>query len=682
MKRILFSLAVLFAGLSAEAKIELSPLFTDNMVFQQNVLAPVWGKAAPGARVTVTPSWDGRTYSCTADADGRWSVEIETPEGSYERYTVTISDGKPVVLQNVLVGEVWLCSGQSNMEMPVESWRAVRVNKDDIQKAGDYPYLRLLYVTKTTGMSPRDNFDAEYDGWTESLPKTVRAFSAVAYYYGRALQQELKVPVGVINTCWGGTIIEAWMSADALSSYPEMLPKIEQVAKLAETEIDRENTFKKEMARFVAQAKADDKGFANGRAPWAAKSFDDSSWGVMRLPEKIQTIWPATNGVFWFRKEVEIPSSWACKSLTLSLGPVDDYDETYFNGKLVGTGEVWNMAREYVIPGKLVKAGKSVLCIRVTDDHGDGGLYGAADQLYIEGPDGTQISLDGEWKVKKSLDFGSRKVSTAREPNLASVLYNAMIKPLVPFAIKGAIWYQGESNAGRAYRYRDLMSAMVLDWRSAWGYDFPFYITQITGYHPVSPVPGEFSWAELREAQSIAASVLDKADVACIIDLGEAEDVHPVRKKEVGDRLALLALYNDYGRSVLASGPRFESYVLEHGAVRIKFSSVGSGLRAVPSSSFAEARYGSDAMSYDIVRRAEAGELTGFQIAGADKVWHWATARIEGDEVIVSSEEVPHPVAVRYGWADNPVCNLFNSAGLPAHPFRTDDWPGVTAGVL
>ena len=289
------------------------------------------------------------------------------------------------------------------MEMPVESWRAVRVNKDDIQKAGDYPYLRLLYVTKTTGMSPRDNFDAEYDGWTESLPKTVRAFSAVAYYYGRALQQELKVPVGVINSCWGGTIIEAWMSADALSSYPEMLPKIEQVAKLAETETDRENTFKKEMARFVAQAKADDKGYANGRAPWAAKSFDDSSWGVMRLPEKIQTLWPATNGVFWFRKEVAIPSSWAGKNLTLSLGPVDDYDETYFNGKLVGSGEVWNMAREYVIPGKLVKAGKSVLCIRVTDDHGDGGLYGAADQLYLEGPDGTQIPLDGEWKVKKSL---------------------------------------------------------------------------------------------------------------------------------------------------------------------------------------------------------------------------------------------------------------------------------------
>jgi sialate O-acetylesterase len=218
------------------------------------------------------------------------------------------------------------------------------------------------------------------------------------------------------------------------------------------------------------------------------------------------------------------------------------------------------------------------------------------------------------------------------------------------------------------------MATMVQDWRSSWGYEFPFYITQITGYHAVSPVPGEYSWAELREAQTIAASVLDKADLACIIDLGEAEDVHPVRKKEVGDRLALLALSNDYGRKVVASGPRFESYKIGQGNIRVRFSSVAGGLKAVPSGVFAEARYGASALGYDIVKRAESGDLTGFQIAGADQVWYWAEAVISGDEVIVSSPEVPHPVAVRYGWADNPVCNLYNSAGLPAHPFRTDDW--------
>ena len=682
MKRIIIFTAFLLACLTPQAKVRLSPLFTDNMVFQQNTQAPVWGSAAPGRTVTVRPSWNGRTYSCVAGSDGKWSVKIDTPAGSYERYSLTVSDGEKVVLNNVVAGEVWLCSGQSNMEMPVESWRAVRVGKGDIQKASEYPFLRLLYVTKTTGMSPRDNFSAENDGWTESSPKTARSFSAVAYYFGRKLQESLDVPVGVIETCWGGTIIEAWMSEGAAKEYPELVSKIVEVKELALTETDRENTFRKEIERFVAQAKADDKGLSKGKALWAAPRFDDSSWRTMRLPEKVQALWPATNGVFWFRKEVDIPKSWTGKDLTLSLGPVDDYDETYFNGKIVGSGTVWNMAREYTVPAKLVKGGKAVICIRVTDDHGDGGLYGAADQLYLEGPDGQQVPLDGDWKVEMSLSFGDRPVSTAREPNRATVLYNAMIHPLVPFAIKGAIWYQGESNAGKAYRYRDLMSALVLDWRSAWGVDFPFYITQITGYHPVSPTPGEFTWAELREAQDMASKVLDKADVACTIDLGEAEDVHPIRKKEVGDRLALLALANDYGFGIVPTGPRYESYKIGEHSVRVKFSSTAKGLVAVPSGDLAPARYGGSAMGFDIVKKAESGELVGFQIAGADKVWHWADAVIEADEVVVSSPEVAHPVAVRYGWADNPVCNLFNSEGLPAYPFRTDDWPGVTFGKL
>ncbi|MBP3269293.1 MAG: 9-O-acetylesterase, partial [Bacteroidales bacterium] len=370
----------------------------------------------------------------------------------------------------------------------------------------------------------------------------------------------------------------------------------------------------------------------------------------------------------------------ARKDLTLSLGPVDDFDETYFNGKIVGSGTVWNMARLYTIPGKMVKGGKSVICVRVTDDHGDGGLYGAPDQLYLEGPDGKRVAIDGEWKVEMSLSFGKRPVTSAREPNQVTVLYNAMINPLVPFAMKGVVWYQGESNAGRAYRYRDLMSTLVLDWRAAWGTDFPFYITQIAGHHAVSPAPGEFSWAELREAQDYSSRVLDKVGLACVIDLGEADDVHPVRKQEVGDRLALLALAKDYGRAVISTGPRFKSFKIGSDNIRISFTSTAGGLKVIPSGSFAAARYGESAMDLELVRKAENGELVGFQVAGADRVWHWASARIEGDEVVVWSHEVPHPVAVRYGWADNPVCNLYNSEGLPAYPFRTDDWPGITYG--
>lgn len=685
MKRLLFFplLALLVVGCAPKASVELPPLFTDNMVFQQNTSAPVWGTTAPKAKVTVCPSWDGKNYTTIAGPDGKWSVNIDTPEGNYDSYTLTISAGKdPVTIKDVLVGEVWLCSGQSNMEMPVESWRAVRINKEDIEKASDYPYLRLLYVTKTTGMSPRDNFVAENDGWTKSEPSTVRTFSAVAYYFGRALQEKLQVPVGVIESCWGGTIIEAWISEGGLKAFPETLPGIEKVKTLSESEIDRENTFRKEMDRFVAKAKADDKGLDGDKPLWAAPGFDDSSWKIMRLPEKVQTLWPDLNGVFWFRKEVDIPASWAGKDLSLSLGPIDDFDETYLDGTLVGKGTQWNKAREYVVPGNIVKAGKSVLCIRVTDDHGNGGLYGSADLMFLEGPDGKKLPLDGNWRVEMSLSFKDRPVNTAREPNLMSVLYNAMINPLVPYSIKGAVWYQGESNAGKAHRYRDLLPAMINDWRSAWGEEFPFYIVQLTGYTPVKDSPAESSWAELREAQDLASKSLEKVGVACAIDLGEADDIHPVRKKEVGDRLALLALTNDYGRKTVAEGPRFDSFSKENGSIRVKFTSVADGLRVMPSGEFAEPRYGSVAVGSGLVKRAESGKLTGFQIAGADKVWYWADAVINGDEVVVSSKEVPDPVAVRYGWADNPVCNLFNSVGLPAYPFRTDDWQGITYGKL
>ena len=414
-------------------------------------------------------------------------------------------------------------------------------------------------------------------------------------------------------------------------------------------------------------------------AVWARPGFDDTAWKSIQLPCQVQELWPSTNGIFWFRKTIDIPDSWAGKDVTLSLGPVDDFDETYWNGELVGSGRLWNKAREYTIPGRLVKGGKAVITVRCTDDHGEGGIYGAPDLLFVEGPDGQKIGLANEWKVTLSVSFNGVPRSTAKDPNMPTVLYNAMIKPLAPFAIKGAIWYQGESNAERAYRYRDLMQSMILDWRALWGYDFPFYITQITGYKAVNAVPGDDGWAELREAQAMATQALDKCGMACIIDLGEAEDIHPVRKKEVGERLARLAFANDYGRKLVANGPRYESYKIRGGKVVVSFSDVADGLKVMPSGSFAQARYGS---TDERVEEAENGVLMGFQIAGPDRVWHWADARIEGNEVVVSSPEVPQPVAVRYAWSINPVCNLFNSEGLPAWPFRTDDWPGVTYGNL
>ena len=680
MKRLLLLTVAVLASVSLHARVELTPLFTDNMVFQQNCQAPVWGKAAPGATVSVTPSWNGKTYRAKADADGRWSVKIDTPKGSFKKYTLTVSDGEPVVLQNVVVGEVWLASGQSNMQMPVESWRAVRTNQEDIAGAAQYAGVRLLQVSRATGMKEHDYFSADFDKWKESSPESVRNFSAAAWYFGRKLMDELKVPVGIIHSSWGGTIIEAWMSEGAIGLYPEQSGALAKVKSLSDSEAEREKTYEEEIEAFVRDASLKDHGKVGGVAVWARPAYDDTAWKSIQLPCQVQERWPSTNGIFWFRKTVDIPASWAGKDLTLSLGPVDDFDETYWNGELVGSGRLWNKAREYTIPARLVKGGKAVICIRCTDDHGEGGLYGAPDLLFILGPDGQKIRLDNEWKVTLSVSFTGAPRATAKEPNMPTVLYNAMIKPLAPFAIKGAIWYQGESNAERAYRYRDLMQSMILDWRTLWGNDFPFYITQITGYKAISEVPGDDAWAELREAQAMATRALDRCGMACIIDLGEAEDIHPVRKREVGERLARLALANDYGRKMVADGPRFESFKIRGGAAVIRFGDVADGLTTLPSGSFAEARYGS---VDEKVQKAESGVLTGFQIAGPDRVWHWADARIEGAcEVVVSSPEVPQPVAVRYAWSINPVCNLYNSAGLPAWPFRTDDWPGLTYGKL
>ena len=685
MKRLSFAVVAALSFLlacPAFARVELNPLFTDHMVLQCNAPVPVWGKAAPGAIVTVKPSWTAKAASATADAEGRWTVLIDTPKGSFKKHTLTLSDGdgEPLVLRDVLIGEVWFCSGQSNMQMPMESWQAVRLNQEDIASSGQYPDLRLLQVSRATGMAERDDFAADFGGWQPSTPETVRNFSAIAWYFGRKLQQELGVPVGLIHSSWGGTIIEAWMSAGAIREFPELREKIADVQLLAKTESERERTFQEAVDALMRRAREEDAGLREGWEKLDAEAALGEGWREMSLPDPVQVLWPGVNGVYWFRKVVDIPAAWAGSDLTLSLGPIDDFDETFWNGVPVGSGSVWNLPRVYKIPGDAVRPGKAVITIRNTDDHGNGGLYGAAADLWLEGPDGQRISLADKWNVRLSVSFENIPVNTAREPNLMSVLYNGMVRPLAPYRIAGVIWYQGESNATRAARYRDLMPALVLDWRCTWGYDFPFLITQIANHHAVQPLPGESCWAELREAQSLTALHLDCVGQACIIDLGEAEDVHPVRKQEAGERLALQALVKRYARPrTVCDGPRLASYTLGNGCITLQFSDVANGLCVKSSGPYAAARYGSAAMDQPLVRQAESGVPTGFQLAGPDGVWHWAEARIVPlkkpgslQEVIVSSPEVPTPVAVRYAWADNPVCNLYNSAGLPMWPFRTD----------
>ncbi len=678
MKKLLLAALALSISAGAHAEVTLCPLFSDNMVFQQNTQAPVWGKAAPGATVSVTPSWSRKTITAIADAEGRWKVTVATPKGSFRKYTLTISDGTPVVLHNVAVGEVWLASGQSNMERTFGHPRFPEFYKDDIAASKEWADIRMLTVSRATGMVERDFFQAVGGGWELSSPETLPHFSTAAWYFARRLMQELKVPVGILHTSWGGTVIEAWMGRESLADYPEMAIQLDLVKVMPDDEQARNAAFARHMESYLKMVGKKDPGLAGSEAVWAQTGFDDGGWKSITLPCLVQKVWPGTNGIFWFRREIDIPAEWAGHDLTLSLGPVDDFDETYWNGVQVGSGRIYSEPRKYTVPADLVREGRAVICIRNVDDHGNGGLYGDAALMYLEGPGGQKLPLDGEWKVELSCDFKGMPKYTVREPNLATVLYNAMLRPLAPYAIKGAIWYQGESNADRAFRYRDLMASMILGWRSLWGYDFPFYITQLAGFRQVSGVPGEDTWAELRESQTVAVQSVDKAGMACIIDIGEADDIHPVNKYDVGYRLARLALANDYGRKVVCNGPRMASFRILEGSIAVRFSDVAGGLEVRPSGAYAELRYGKTGMDSELVRKAEAGELCGFQIAGPDRVWHWADAKISGDEVIVSSPEVRHPVAVRYAWSVNPVCNLFNSEGLPAWPFRTDSWPGIT----
>ena len=682
MKKLFLSALAALAALSASARVQMNPLFSDNMVLQQDCQVPVWGKAAPGAAVSVTPSWNGKAVRTVADVSGRWQVRLATPKGSFKKYTLTISDGEPVVLQNVAVGEVWLASGQSNMERTFGHERFDVFFQDQVSSASDWADVRMLTVARSTGMAPHEGFETEFGGWELSSPGSLPHFSSVGWFFGRSLLRELKVPVGIIHTSWGGTIIEAWMSDGALRSYPEMLNQLDLVRSLPDAVEEREAAFTQQYDAFMKRVTAADLGTSGGVAVWAQPGFNDSGWRTVALPCIIQQVWPGTNGIFWFRKEIEVPAEWAGKDLTLSLGPIDDFDETYWDGELVGFARLWSKPRVYTIPARMVRGGKAVISVRNVDDHGNGGILGDASLLYLQGPDGRRIRLDNEWKVTLSVSFEGIPRSAAREPNLATVLYNAMLAPLAPYAIKGALWYQGESNVDKAYRYRDLMADMVLDWRSLWGYDFPFYITQLAGFRPLTRVAGDDDWAELREAQALAARTVDKVGMACIIDVGEADDIHPVHKQEVGERIARLALARDYGKKVICDGPKFASYTVGNGFIRVRFSDVAGGLCVRPSGDYAELRYGSAGMDSELVRKAESGALSGFQIAGADRVWYWADAVIDGDAVVVSCPDVPHPLAVRYAWGANPVCNLFNSAGLPAWPFRTDDWPGLTYGKL
>ncbi len=640
------------------AKINLCPLFSDNMVLQQKADAPVWGKAEPNATITVTTSWNKATYTTQADQEGKWSVKVRTPKAGGP-YTMTIreSDNESITLNNILIGEVWLCSGQSNMQMPVSgSWAKVTNHEQEVKDAAKYPKIRLLSVERMTSSKPEDNFTTYGDGWMVCSSESIAEFSATAYFFGREIHLKQGVPVGLIHSSWGGTVIEAWMTKDALKGVKDLGTQAEMVSGWPAEREERRAKSQGAVEAWNRLAAAYDSvnvefdDFKNDK-------YDDSRWDNIKLPGNIEQNYRNFDGHVLVRKSIEIPAEWAGKSLKMCIQGVDDKDVTYFNGVKIGENSGWNRARTYTIPAELVKAGKAIVAIRIMDTSGNGGITGNDQSFYVEGADGKKIMLSGEWKAKKDADYSlmpAKPVNMYNEPYWSTVLYNAMISPLVPYTIKGAIWYQGCSNDDRAYQYQDLMRLMIADWREQWGYNFPFYITQLANYTARQTQPTESTWAELREAQTMAVQIVPNTGMAVTIDIGEAGDIHPRNKQEVGRRLALQALNKTYGMSIECSGPMYAGYEIDGNVIRIKFNSTAKGL---------------------VVK---GDKLEGFTIAGADHKFYWADAKIVGNCVEVSCKDVPRPLAVRYAWAHNPLGNLYNTAGLPASPFRTDSWQGIT----
>lgn len=630
--------------------IRLPRLFADNMVIQRDQPVAVWGWTGPGDRITV--SFDRQSRITKADKKGYWMVHLD-PEAAGGPFQMNIKGRNTRILANVLVGEVWICSGQSNMEMPIAGWGKIHNYQQEIA-AADYPQIRHFKVPTAISIDPRDTISG--GDWKICSPETAGEFSATAYFFARELYRQLHVPIGLINTTWGGTIVETWTSRGAFEQSDEFknmiaaMPRASGLESLA--------TRKKDVLLKAINALQGSLPDPGEEEQYKEPGYDDSHWARMKVPgywEQAGLGLENLDGVVWFHKIFIVSEEGAGKPATLELGKIDDSDDSYVNGVKVGSMKnQYADERIYTIPAGVLKAGKNLLAIRVVDTGGSGGIYGEPGNLSCTIA-GKVLPLAGDW----SFHIVSYLISTGVGPNSApTLLFNAMINPLIPYTIKGAIWYQGESNADRAYQYRKAFPLMITDWRNRWGEgNFPFYFVQLSSYGSSNNQQGS-DWAELREAQLQTLS-LPNTGMAVTTDIGNAQDIHPKDKQDVGLRLAAIALNGLYGKAMEYSGPVYQSMQTDGNKIILTFSHTGAGLTA----------------------HDPYGYLKSFEIAGADRKFHYAKALIDGDKVVVFQDGVSNPVAVRYGWADDAGAgNLFNREGFPATPFRTDQWPGITDG--
>ncbi|WP_205511055.1 sialate O-acetylesterase [Longitalea arenae] len=650
MKQFVLGFIVLLTS-TTKAQLRLPAIFGDSMVLQRNAPVKIWGWAAPAESITV--SFHGQQRTAKADANGNWQLVL-SPEPAGGPYDLTVKGRTTITLRGILMGDLWLCSGQSNMEMPLNGWGQVLNWEQEIATA-DFPSIRLFTVEKDVQGLPAK--DLKGGTWLTCTPQHIPPFSAVGYFFGRALHQQLKVPIGLINASWGGTDIESWISYAGFRTAPYYKHLVDAAPERSTAAL---TALKDQQLQAYLIAEQLNNIDTTTLAQWPALDHDDNSWRTMKVPELWESQQPgsAFDGVIWLRKEIMIDEKDAGKAAVLKLAMIDDNDVTYLNGIKVGAVNGYNVPRVYKIESGILKKGKNIIAVRVEDTGGGGGIHGdTADcSLLI---DGRSMALAGSWKYR----IESVRVNMGVGPNdYPAVLYNAMIHPLEKLAIKGVIWYQGENNAGRAVEYRQAMPLLINDWRKRWQQPaMPFYFVQLASYNAGNGNSNQGStWAELREAQMMAAS-LPNSGMAVTIDVGDPVDIHPRNKQEVGKRLAALALKKTYGINTVATGPVYKSMRVAGSKIILQFINTGQGLMAKPAS--------------------EKG-LAGFEIAGADQRFYPAQAAIAGTTVIVSAPEVTKPLAVRYAWADDASqANLFNRDGLPAAPFRTDQWKAKTEGI-
>jgi sialate O-acetylesterase len=633
--------------------VTLPKVFSDHMVLQQG--SPViygWGEQGEAIKVSIA----GKAGKAKAAENGFWSVKISglKPGGPH---TLVVEGNNRVEVKDVLVGEVWLCSGQSNMEWANAWFSGRHLNLGNTSN----PKLRLLHTPNKATEEPRRDQEAT---WEVANDAAVQNFSVIGFLFAQRLQSELGVPVGIIQAAWGGTPAESWTTWRTLEADPMTKPITDRFLTVMKDFPAANARYQKALADWNSQNEPVDPGNKGEGLGWA-NGEPDSTWGAMDLPGYFGKVDGADyDGVTWVAHDLWLSSSFLDKDLILELGPIDDYDTTYFNGIKVGatgpeTANSYAQPRKYVVPKSLLRAGKNVLAVRVVDGMGVGG-FSALPQAFRAVGAGGEVSLAGSWRVK--IEHKAKVMSTpAPQPPMGwdnpwapSSLYNGMIAPLTPFTIRGAIWYQGESNADRSVQYLPLFKNMILDWRKSFeNPKMPFYFVQLANFMAEMKGPEEGGWPELREAQRQTLA-LPNTGMALAIDAGEANDIHPFRKDVVADRLARIALARDYKKEIAYLGPTVEKVRIDGNLVRILLKNA-AGLKT-----------------------SDGGAPTSCVVAGKDGKWVMADARIEGNSLVIWHRNVLAPVAARYAWANNPKANVVNGEGLPLGPFRTDDWPLTT----